>query len=338
MDLKDMIFVIENDKGNVETNFFLTLDDAIQMFQKSSERTINQTAKYFNELGRTMTEPDWAKISMKNEKTVYMCYCRDEQHLNSFLYHKFNDENAMEVRFDYERCSKECKEKMRLYGISETGKRNKMVHYEYCHLEHEFREGQTLHNLNGKDYKVIEMLSPRNLLLMDKSNGNYVVGLGAGLFSRHIKGDSEEPQFGIEWEHGVYLSSSPSRIDFQELREKYGDQKLEKDTEELRMEQVNYFTQLYKLANNSYCSEEIREYLGEVMRAEFCTDKMDKFNQNLSAGIYDANSEMKVFPVTVSKDMQSVLSVRGVDLEDAIKVATNVISMAEVHCEEKKVR
>lgn len=74
------------------------------------------------------------------------------------------------------------------------------------------------------------------------------------------------------------------------------------------------------------------------MRAEFCTDKMDKFHQNLSAGIYDDDSELKVFPVTVCKDMQSVLSVRGIDMEDAIEVAANVISMAEVHLDKQKAR
>lgn len=75
-----------------------------------------------------------------------------------------------------------------------------------------------------------------------------------------------------------------------------------------------------------------------LMRAEFCTDKMDKFHQNLSAGIYDEDSEMKVFPVTVSKDMESVLNVRGIDLDDAIEVAANVISMAEVHMDKQKAR
>ena len=47
---------------------------------------------------------------------------------------------------------------------------------------------------------------------------------------------------------------------------------------------------------------------------------------------------MKVFPFTVSKDMESVLNVRGRDLDDAIEVATNVISMAEVHMDKQKAR
>ena len=67
---------------------------------------------------------------------------------------------------------------------------------------------------------------------------------------------------------------------------------MEKDREDIRLEQEDYFTQLHKLANNPHCSEDIRELLSEIMRAEFCTDKMDKFHQNLSAGIYDEDSQL----------------------------------------------
>ena len=308
------------------------------MLKQSGEYSMKETAAIFSELGRTMTEPDWAEVYLAGNKTLFMCYCRDESHLRAFLNKKFNDENVEDVRFDYERCSLECKEKIRLYGITENGEKDKMVEHHYSHMEHQFKQGENLHNFNGKDYKVVELLSPRNLLLMDMSNGNFVVGLGTSLFMRQIKGDNEEPEIGIEWEHGVYLSSKPSRIDFQGIREDYGGTKMEKDREDIRLEQEDYFTQLHKLANNPHCSEDIRELLSEIMRAEFCTDKMDKFHQNLSAGIYDVDSEMKVFPVTVSKDMESVLNVRGIDLEDAIEVATNVISMAEVHMDKQKAR
>lgn len=335
MKLNDMVFVIENRKGITETNFLLTLDDTIEMLKQSGEYSMKGTAEIFSNLGRTMTEPDWAEVYFSGNKTVFLCYCRDESHLRAFLDKRFNDENIEDVRFDYYRCSTECKEKIRLYGIAENGEKDKMVEHHYSRMEHEFRQGETLHNFNGKDYKVLELLSPRNLLLMDMSNGNFVVGIGTSLFARQIKGDSEEPEIGIEWEHGVYLSSQASRIDFQGFREEYGSS-TDNDRDGKRMEQENYFTQLHRLANNPHCSEEVREYLCEMMRAEFCTDKMDKFQKNLSAGIYDEDSELKVFPVTVCKDMQSVLSVRGIDMEDAIEVAANVISMAEIHLDEQK--
>lgn len=62
MKLNDMIFVIENRKGITETNFLLTLDDTIEMLKQSDEFTMKETATIFSQLGRTMTEPDWAEV------------------------------------------------------------------------------------------------------------------------------------------------------------------------------------------------------------------------------------------------------------------------------------
>ena len=98
MKLNDMIFVIENRKGTVEANFLLTLDDTIEMLKQSGEYSMKETAAIFSELGRTMTEPDWAEVYLAGNKTLFMCYCRDESHLRAFLNKKFNDENVEDVR------------------------------------------------------------------------------------------------------------------------------------------------------------------------------------------------------------------------------------------------
>ena len=42
-------------------NFLLTLDDTIEMLKQSGEYSMKETAAIFSELGRTMTEPDWAE-------------------------------------------------------------------------------------------------------------------------------------------------------------------------------------------------------------------------------------------------------------------------------------
>ena len=44
MKLNDMIFVIENQKGMVETNFLLTLDDTIEMLKESGEPDVLNAA------------------------------------------------------------------------------------------------------------------------------------------------------------------------------------------------------------------------------------------------------------------------------------------------------
>ena len=62
MKLNEMVFVIENWKGITETNSLMTLDDTIEMLNQSGEYSMKETAAIFSELGRTMTEPDWAEV------------------------------------------------------------------------------------------------------------------------------------------------------------------------------------------------------------------------------------------------------------------------------------
>ena len=70
MKLNDMIFVIENRKGTVEANFLLTLDDTIEMLKQSGEYSMKETAAIFSELGRTMTEPDWAEVYLAGKDRI----------------------------------------------------------------------------------------------------------------------------------------------------------------------------------------------------------------------------------------------------------------------------
>lgn len=338
MKLNEMIMVVENWKGIQEKNYLVSLMDA--------EKLVNETGKYspwefttiFSKLGRSLSEPDWAEIYAAGNKTFYMSYCQDEKQLMAFLNKKYNDEDIEDVSFDFEKCSESCKEKLKHFGIGPEGKKNKLIDYHYSRKEHCFRKGETLHNFNGKDYKVCEVLSPKNLLLMDMDNANFVVGLDTNLYFRQIKGDTEEPQVGIEWGHGIYLDGVLSRTDLKSLREDYGTIKEDKTKEDVRLDLEEYYGELYHLANNPLCNEEVRTLLNEMMRAEFCTDKKEKFMQNLSAGIYDRESEMKVFPVRVNKELSAVINVRGIDMEDAIEAATNVVSMAVVNKNEQKIR
>ena len=90
MKLNEMVFVIESWKGITETNSLMTLDDTIEMLKQSGEYSLKETAAIFSELGRTMTEPDWAEVYLEGNKTLFMCYCRDESHLRAFLNKKYN--------------------------------------------------------------------------------------------------------------------------------------------------------------------------------------------------------------------------------------------------------
>ena len=95
----------------------------------------------------------------------------------------------------------------------------------YTELYSAFEQGEVFRNFNGRDYRVMEKLSPKNLLLQDELSGDFVVAVGVQLFARHPRGTEAKEEnclIGIEWGHGVYLSSTPSAIDFRHIRQEYG--------------------------------------------------------------------------------------------------------------------
>jgi hypothetical protein len=95
----------------------------------------------------------------------------------------------------------------------------------YTKLDDGFEQGQIIHNFNNHDYRVMECLSERNLLVMDVNSGSFTIAIGAALYARHPSGSEptkENSMVGVEWNHGVYLSSTPSAIDFRKIRQEYG--------------------------------------------------------------------------------------------------------------------
>lgn len=101
-----------------------------------------------------------------------------------------------------------------------------------------FEQGQTHHNLNGSDYRVMEKLSDRNLLLMDIKTGNFVVAQGTNLFARHPRGveaTENNSLMGIEWGQVLYLGSTPSTIDFRHIRQEYGTKRTTEDIYHFRV-------------------------------------------------------------------------------------------------------
>lgn len=97
--------------------------------------------------------------------------------------------------------------------------------YHYEETKEEFRLGQQVHNFNGSDYKIMEIYNPNCVLLQNIRTGQFAVGNGIKAYYRYPKGqepNSHNTDYGVEWGYGTYLSSIPSEIDFQALREEFG--------------------------------------------------------------------------------------------------------------------
>lgn len=160
----------------------------------------------------------WAELYFTSNKSISARYCNGEEQLRKFLYGYFNDpDNTWE--FDDKRCSVASLEILKGIGITTDGK-GAGIQYTYEAVIKSFEQGEILHNFNGSDYRVLEKLAARNLMLMNEHNGKFMVAIGVNFYVRHPKGDmptTNNVVYGIEWNHGIYYSQTPSTIDLERL-------------------------------------------------------------------------------------------------------------------------
>ena len=223
MRIEDMILVIENTKGK-ENNMLMTLKEYKEAYLFVSSLSREESAQLLKELFDTKVSGagnGWAECYITENKSYYAKFCGSSDELQSFLLGCYNDDK--EFRFDREESSMECIQALEEYNLDVNGgMKGCMFHYEQ--EEHEFKQGEVLHNFNGTDYKVMERYSKNNLLMMNMASGQFLVAVGVQCYSRYpYAGEytKENAETGIEWGHGVYLSATPSEIDFVGLRSEY---------------------------------------------------------------------------------------------------------------------
>ena len=235
MKYTDIVMVIENYKGT-EYNSLMTEADAFEKAIRTRAFDDSGAAVFFSELGKTMAESHnpgegaWATVYLAANHTISMSYCHGEVELIGFLEGNFNDEEK-NWQFDHGECSTKCIRFLSDHKISEDGERLGLPAYDYKPVEHEFKQGEELMNLNGGRYKVLQCFSEKNLLLMDIESGQFAVGIGTGMFERRLKSGGDDAFMGIEWEHGLYLGNMPTQINFELLRQRYGERNKEENDE-----------------------------------------------------------------------------------------------------------
>ena len=151
-------------------------------------------------------------------------------------------------------------------------------------------QGDILHNFNGSDYRVMEKFSARNLLLMDVNKGNMLVAIGTGTYIRYPKDETpteDNQTIAIEWDHGVYLGATPSRIDFGMLREKYGEVREVKNLSDFHVQQSDIFLFYKKIAESPLLETSVKEAATNAMYDIFMTGREEVFRENINSGKYD---------------------------------------------------
>lgn len=296
MEINEVILVTENRKGT-ETNALMTFQDYIRFAKFEELDTQIELAEVMVDLGRTVgNEKEWTEVYHAANKSISARYCIDEKQLMKFLQGDYNSTDQT-WRFDSEMSSSLCLEKLIVLGIDTKGRRmSSGFHYEI--VEVKFGQGDILHNFNGNDYRVMEKLSARNLLLMDTNTGNFIVAVGVDLYVRTPS--EEEPSasnhvYGIEWGHGIYLSATPSNIDFRYIRQEYGEPERIEGLSDYRNLLERKFKQYQKMIKDDLLSDDIKSSVTNAIYEEFGTGRADIFMEKLESGKYDVGfTEKKV--------------------------------------------
>lgn len=289
MEITDMILVTENWKGN-ESNFLVTCQDYLLLIGAEDFDTMSELADVMVELGRTLGKRDaWQETYVASNKTISARYCTDEKQLGQFLQGHYNNKEQ-KWRFDEVACSAACLEKLETIGMDTKGwNTSEGMHYKK--LDSHFEQGQIIHNFNNHDYRVLECLSERNLLVMDVNSGSFTIAIGANMYARHPSGKAPNEInsiIGVEWDHGIYLAATPSEIDFRQIRQEYGTRKMIEDVYDYRSYLRSQFRMFHALSQDELATDAIKSAAVDAMYEEFGTGREDVFEDRLEDGKYDA--------------------------------------------------
>lgn len=288
MKITDIVLVTENWKGT-EKNSLMTFEDYLKYLDLDKFDSRKDVAEAMLELGKTLgDEKAWSEHYFAANITVFARFCTDDGQLARFLGGFYNSTDQ-QVLFDKSMCSGECLDKLSELGMDTKGKVS-ISKLSYTELYSAFEQGEVFRNFNGRDYRVMEKLSPKNLLLQDEMSGDFIVALGVQLFARHPRGveaKEENCLIGMEWGQGVYLSSTPSTIDFRHIRQEYGTQRQIEDIYQYREMLQDRFRLYSRMEKDELVSDKVREAIMYANFEEFGTSDFEHFRKGLNEGLYD---------------------------------------------------
>lgn len=292
MKLEDMILVMENRKGT-ETNFLTDLRGYMEMVVKACDDSAVDMAHAIGQLYDTKeNNREWSELYFAANKSIHAAFCTGEAQLRGFLMGNFNNG---EWSFDEGRCSKNCLDVLRIYNMKTDG-HSLFPYLHYERVEHTVHAGEVLRNMNGNDYRVLAALSPKNLLLMSLTDSQLIVGRGVNLYERYPKGerpDDDSVVTGIEWDHGVYLGNDIARIDFDILKQEYGEPDMVENVSDLRdMIRRNFWMQK-NVEQKEGLPDRVRNAARDCLENTFGTSEPDVFNKMLDKGMYDGMYSIK---------------------------------------------
>ena len=292
MKLEDMILVVENRKGT-ETMFLLGLADYMEMVLKACEDSAMDVADAVKQLYDTRDGKNGcSELYFAGNKSSHAKFCVSQAQLRGFLMGVGEDGLVGDkLVFDGQRCTPDCLEVLKAYGMDTDGHSlYNSLHYEA--VEHEFHTGEIVKNLNGNDYRVLEVLSPKNLLLMSVNTGEVMVGVGTQFYQRTPKEGYASPDSvisGIEWGQGIYLGNRITDISYESIRGSYGVSKDKETLAQYRDRKKHEFRLYQSLVDCQDVSHKMRDAAWHSLNDVFGTEDFNTFCAFLDKGYYDGN-------------------------------------------------
>lgn len=296
MKLNEMIMVIENDKGT-EVNSLCSMEDYLSDYVLKNTEDDMVRAELAGEIMQTKYEKElWSEIYLSANHTIHAKYCSDRNDLQAFILGCYNDARP-DMNLSEHRSTAKCIEEIENMGIAYNGKKGNLCALHYEKIPKDFAVGEVLQNLNGNQYRVMEILTDKNLLLQNVSSGSFLIGVGTDYYARYpqVEGiHSENCTYGIEWQHGIYYDSTKlTQIDFKKMRQEYGRQENQEQNKSNHQELTEKFDELFRISRNSKLTESVCEAAKEALYDEFGTARKTVFLEKLESGAYDRDGISK---------------------------------------------
>ena len=130
-------------------------------------------------------------------------------------------------------------ERIKLYREKIALKDKGDIEYEYEVSREKLRFGQTVNSFTGGSYRIIEIYRPNCMLLLNLTNGQFLVADEIGAYYRYPKGQKmniHNTDFGVKWKHQIFLPARPSLVDFKNIYEQFGTIPVQNDKGEYEVE------------------------------------------------------------------------------------------------------
>lgn len=223
MKLEEILLVVENDKGT-ETGFLMDFDHYFTVMQGICGENVQELGKSIQELYRTRENTVWTDLYAAANKSYHARFCGSEEELKAFLAGGYGSRAEKTYLIDTNRSTQGCLDVIEARGISHQG----IFRYwdmKYEEMSHDFRQGETLHDFQGREYQVLRLIDKNDLLLMavpsqeECQDSYFLAAMDVRIYRRYPKEGVFSPdslQYGIEWEQEVYLGSDIAAINLEE--------------------------------------------------------------------------------------------------------------------------